>query len=238
LDFEKNCEAVLNYLLIDDDIKVYNLLKIYLNPGEQLFYLENLDDALKYIQEKEIKLVLLDINLEGANGLEFFSQNKDFFQDQEVQVFFLSQIQDIKSKLEAFQFGAQDYIVKPFEPLEIMARIRSRMSSHAQGQFVKKGDILFDLYSNNLSLMVDGKKLPIELSATEFKLLYFLAKREGQVFSRQQLLDQVWGANLDVIDRTVDQHISKLRKKVKSKDYSIKTNFNLGYSFARVSADP
>jgi DNA-binding response OmpR family regulator len=238
LDFEKNGEAVLNYLLIDDDIKVYNLLKIYLNPGEQLFYLENLDEALKYIQEKEIKLVLLDINLEGANGLEFFSQNKDFFQDQEVQVFFLSQIQDIKSKLEAFQFGAQDYIVKPFEPLEIMARIRSRMSSHAQGQFVKKGDILFDLYSNNLSLMVDGKKLPIELSATEFKLLYFLAKREGQVFSRQQLLDQVWGANLDVIDRTVDQHISKLRKKVKSKDYSIKTNFNLGYSFARVSADP
>jgi DNA-binding response OmpR family regulator len=238
VDPKKNGETALNYLLIDDDIKVYNLLKIYLNPGEQLFYRENLEEVQAFIQEKEIKLVLLDINLENANGLEFFSLNKDFFQDQEVQVFFLSQIQDIKSKLEAFQFGAQDYIVKPFEPLEIMARIRSRMSSQDKGQFVKKGDLLFDLFSNSVSLMAEGKKHPIELSATEFKLLYYLAKREGQVFSRQQLLDQVWGANLDVIDRTVDQHISKLRKKVKSKDYIIKTNFNLGYSFAPLANDP
>lgn len=221
-------------LLVDDDINVFNLLNVYLRPDEELFHLSGLTGIEELIERENIKLILLDINLGNDNGLKYFSQNRELFKSQNIFVFFLSQNSDISSKLSAFEFGAQDYIIKPFEPLEIMARIRARVGRNVGELIFKIGDLTFDLNSASLYLAGNGQKTRIELSLTEFKLLQFLAKHEGQVFSRQQLLDQIWKNDEEIIDRTVDQHISKLRKKVKSATHHIHTAFSLGYSFQRL----
>jgi two-component system, OmpR family, response regulator len=221
-------------LLVDDDVNVFNLLRPYLRRDEVILHLKEAHGLEKIILEENIKLVLLDINLGEENGLAFFREHRDFFLEHKVAVFFLSQVHDIKSKLEAFEFGAQDYIIKPFEPLEVMARIRSHLGRESQSGPFRKGDLLFDQTSNSVSIVEDTTRTQVELSATEYKLLFFLASREDQIFNRQQLLDHVWAHEKDIIDRTVDQHISKLRKKVKSRIFCIKTNFNLGYSFTKI----
>ncbi len=224
----------MKFLLVDDDINIFNLLKTYARPDEELFYHPTIGGVKSIIEKEDIRLLLLDINLGDENGLRFFSENKNYFKEKSIFVFFISQNQDIKSKLEAFEFGAQDYIIKPFEPLEVMARVRSRLASEKVETLFKKGDLVIDVNANSASIQNEEGKIKLELSATEFKLLCFLARREDQVFNRQQLLDQVWSSDKDVSDRTVDQHISKLRKKMKSKIYGIKTSFSLGYSFTKL----
>jgi DNA-binding response OmpR family regulator len=220
-------------LLVDDDIRVFNLITPYLNPDEKLFYSQDTDDVMEKIQTHGIKLVILDINLDKEDGLKYFSQFKEQFLQAGVSVFFLTQDTSIHSKVSAFQFGADDYLVKPFEPLELIARIRAKLvKSNLDQNIIHKGDLEFNMDSRTLWLNSYNGREQIDLSATEFKLMYFLAKREGRVFSRNELLETVWGEQLNVTDRTIDQHISRLRKKVKSQSFLIKTHFNEGYSLS------
>ena len=222
----------MNLLLVDDDKNIFNLLKAYMLNEDRLIYLSNLENVILTLESDLIDLVILDIQIGESNGLEFFSNNKDFFHARKIPVFLLSQVQNIKSKLEAFQFGAQDYIVKPFEPLELLARVKAKLIQplHSPKTF-QKGDLIFDGNSNALKIKTHNELTYIPLTPTEFKLLFYLAQREGRVFSRNELLDYVWSNNCEVVERVIDQHISKIRTKIKQSDYTIRTHFGLGYSF-------
>ncbi|MFG1486429.1 response regulator transcription factor [Halobacteriovorax sp. RZ-2] len=222
-----------NYLLIDDDIRIYNLMKVYLNSDENLHYLESTEAVQQTLEENKIDIVIIDIHLEESDGLNYFVEQRDIFTKYNIPVFIISQNTDLVMKLKAFQFGVDDYIEKPFEPLELFARIRAKVQkNNKSSDTLSLGDLVFNLQSRTLVMKGQQGHEDILLSTLEFNLLLFFAKSPEVIHSREGLLDNVWGNKLDVTDRTIDHHISNLRKKVKSNSHFIRTHFNLGYSLS------
>ena len=221
-------------LVLDDDVEIHDLIGAYAKGEFELLCYSTMANAMEELKQTQVDLVLLDIGLEDGDGIRFFAENKDFFAQRNCKIMLLSAEKSLSKKLEAFHLGAVDYVVKPFEPLELIARVKSNLKSEEQRQewFIKK-DIRFNLESGTVFLEEeDGKLEEIPLSPIEFKLMLFFAKNEDRAFTRNQLLDKVWGESLHVSERTVDQHVSKLRKKIKSQHYEIRTSRTLGYRFS------
>ena len=224
----------MNILLIDDDQNIYNLLKAYMNRDFELKYAKNLEVARELIKKNRLDLILLDIQIESENGLEFFLEMKEELQKKSISVFLLSQVQDIKVKLEAFQFGALDYIVKPFEPLELIARINAKKNTQVNSDIFDLDDLSFNLKNNTITVNNSDIQEALTVTPIEFRLLHFLAQKEERIFSRKELLECIWPEDLHVVDRVVDQHISRLRKKLKNSHFTIKTHPNIGYSLVNL----
>ena len=217
-------------LLVDDDIEIFRLIKS-IASGYELDYCSSLAEATAYIKTHSPELILLDMNLEDGNGLDFFTKNKATLDLAGSSVVMLTNTKEVEQKVSSFDLGASDYIVKPFDPRELNARIKARIKKPLDwNDFVVKHDLLIKPNVNRVYLQSDGKQEEIELSQTEFKLLFFLLSNEEQIFSRDDLIHKVWGTSISVSGRTVDQHISKLRKKVKSQYYAIRTVHNSGYT--------
>ena len=148
----------------------------------------------------------------------------------------LTSKKELKDKLTAFNSGADDYVIKPFEPLELLARAQARLrdnaSEIAEGSEITRGDLDLDLTTQGVVLNKNNEKIKLDLTPIEFKILYFLSKVPGDVYNRRDILKNVWGENNHVIERTVDQHISKLRKKLDNSAYTIKSLHKQGYLFA------
>jgi len=223
-------------LLIDDDAEIFNLVKSYARDSFALHYGPSLKASLEYLDSNRPDLIVLDIELGDGNGIEFFVKNRARLEEQDISVLMLSGNTQLQKKLESFELGALDYINKPFEPMELMARIKGilKRKQKTATVFTKK-DITVELQSNKVTVEHEGKKSRLDLSPLEYKLLILMMKQEDRVFSREQLMDLVWGPELNVTDRTVDQHISKLRKKLTSHFYHIKTEHRMGYSFSLIS---
>ncbi|MBC77758.1 MAG: hypothetical protein CME64_17265 [Halobacteriovoraceae bacterium] len=219
-------------LILDDDVEIHEIVSAYAKGSFEVSCFERIDRAMQELKESHFDLVILDIGLEDGDGIRFFAENKEFFAQRNCKILLLSGEKSLSKKLEAFHLGAVDYVVKPFEPLELIARVRANLSSEEQRQewYVKK-DIRFNLESGTVFLEEEGELNEVPLSPIEFKLMIFFAKNEGRAFTREQLLDKVWGETLHVSERTVDQHVSKLRKKIKSQFYEIRTSRALGYRF-------
>ncbi|AYF44020.1 PhoB family transcriptional regulator [Halobacteriovorax sp. BALOs_7] len=223
-----------NYLLIEDDIRIHNLIKVYLNSDEKLHCYQGTKDIHKVLEQVKVDIALIDIQLEDEDGLAFFMEKREIFDKNNIPVFILSQNKDLVTKLKAFQFGVDDYIEKPFEPLELFARIRRKVSKNQNNsQDLSIGDLTFNVL--NRTLFLDGHDgiEEIKLSTIEYSLILYFAMSPNIVLSRETLLNEVWADKENVTDRTIDHHISNLRKKVKSNKYHIKTHFGLGYSFAQ-----
>lgn len=226
-------------LLVEDDVEIYALIKSYSRDSFKLNHCQSLADALLYLKENTPTLIVLDIELGDGNGIDFFVKHQGHFEERSIAVLMLSGNTLLQKKLESFELGALDYICKPFEPMELMARIKSVLKRQSKSTtIITKKDITIDLESNRVSIDQDGKKIRLDLSPLEYKLLVLMMKHEDRVFSREQLMDQVWGSDLNVTDRTVDQHISKLRKKLTSTYYQIKTEHRMGYSFSPLNDRP
>jgi DNA-binding response OmpR family regulator len=221
-------------LLVDDDVEVFRLIKSFASDYE-LDYCETLTKAESYLKLHSPQLILLDMNLEDGNGLDFFIKNKDLLQKSGSSVIMLTNAKDVDHKVNSFDVGASDYIVKPFEPRELNARIKAHIKKPQNwNDFIVKHDLLIKPNVNRVYLNVGNKEEEIELSQTEFKLLFFLLSNEEQIFTRDDLIHKVWGSSISVSGRTVDQHISKLRKKVKSQFYAIRTVHNSGYTLNEI----
>lgn len=195
-----------------------------------------LNEAFKIVSNgrEAFDLVLLDISLPDGNGIKSLSQLKDAFQTKTVPFLVLSVDDDILSKVAAFGVGADDYILKPPNPLELKARIEARLrfsqAIEKEKNQIQIGDLLID--SNKISVehtSSKGIRSVIELTPSEFKLLKLLAGRPGQVFTRDYLIDSVWGISKHVTERTVDAHISHLRKKISMSQVKIQTVLSSGY---------
>lgn len=223
-------------LFIEDDIEIQALVKKKLSNKFELFMANNLKDALEKIKEKPFDAICLDIGLPDGSGLEFINYLKSDKAISKTPVLFITSEKGLDEKLKAFQLGASDYITKPFEPLELEARIEARiqLNQMPDSEFIK-GDLFFKINSQSVSFLPNGQELEtaqaLDFSPTEFKLLYFMANRENEIFSREDLIKTVWSDNTHVLDRTIDQHISKIRKKIKASKYTIKAAHKLGYRF-------
>lgn len=221
-------------LIIDDDQDVLALLRHTLSREFELTFAETISDGEGQISRNEFDLIVLDEVLPDGLGSELCQRIKNTQGKESIPVVMLTQRKELKDKLNAFDAGADDYISKPFEPLELLARVHARLRSNSgAGNILEREDLRLEITSQVLNLVDgEGNEKEIALTPIEFKILYHLSKEEGVVRSRAELLELVWGKNQNVIDRTVDQHVSKLRKKIEESRMTVKSLHKKGYLLA------
>jgi DNA-binding response OmpR family regulator len=222
-------------LVVDDDVKTVELVKLYLNrDGYKVITSYDGLDALNLARKSHPDLIVLDLMLPGCNGLEICRKLKD---ESDVPIIMLTARTTEDDKLRGLNLGADDYMTKPFSPRELAARVRAVIRRLPEETLqrgpveIKRGAITLNFLNREAS--VSGKTL--QLTPSEFKLLGVLAREPGRVFSRQQLIEMVFGYDFEGFDRTVDVHILNLRRKIEpDPDHPryIKTIYGAGYKFA------
>src|SRR5216684_2945986 len=200
--------------LIKDDTDLYNLVQYNLDKeGFQVVGSQTGKGALDLCRREHPDLVILDIMLPDSDGLEICKGIRANTDLANTPVIFLTARASETDRIVGLELGANDYIVKPFFVRELIARIKIHFRTQAPAtKLLKAGDLELD--RTRCQVRLAGHDIP--LTATEFRLLEFLMSRPGVVFSREQLLDAVWGMDRAITDRTVDVHILRLRQKVET----------------------
>lgn len=173
-------------------------------------------EACDELKRGAFDLVLLDLTLPDGDGFKICNLIRQTDSLKEVPVIFITGRAEIEDKELAFSIGADDYIVKPIGTRELRARVLSKLhKARVAGEIFIREDLKFDIPRQRVSVFPFAEDVVLETTSREFKILLFLAKHEDHVFSRDQLLNQIWGENVHLLERTVDTHISHLRKKLK-----------------------
>lgn len=213
---------MVNILIVEDDLPISNLIKMNLNMvNYQSKAAYNGEDALSLIEKESFDLILLDIMLPKMDGFKLLEKIKP----KGIPTIFLTAKISISDKVYGLRAGADDYITKPFEGIELLARIDNVLR-----HYHKKSDVIvFEDVEVHIEEMIIKKAGKIvELTVTEFQLAVFLIKNKNIVLSRDKLIQEVWGYDCIGDSRTIDNYIQKIRKKLDWKD-KIKTIFKLGY---------
>lgn len=220
-------------LMVDDEKKLVSVVRGYLEQaGFSVRVAYDGKQALTVFRHEKPNLVLLDLNLPEMDGLDVA---RTLRKESSVPIIMLTARVEETDRLIGLELGADDYIVKPFSPREVVARIRTVLrrveGEIAPAQILRAGDLLLDLDKHSVAV----KGAPIELTPTEFDLLTALMQNPGRALTRMQLLDRVQGETYEGYERTIDAHIKNLRQKIgddpKSPRY-ILTVFGVGYRFA------
>ena len=215
-----------NILVVEDDKNISDLIHMYLvKEGFDVRIAGDGGKALEEFQKKEPDLILLDIMLPVMDGWAVCAKIRE---TSKVPIIMLTAKSEVFDRIQGLEMGADDYIVKPFEMKELIARINAVLRrTEIPNDTSKKLTIDLDSYE----LIVDGKK--IDTPPKELELLYHLAATPNRVYTRNQLLDEVWGFDYFGDSRTVDVHIKRLREKVEgvSDQWALKTVWGVGYKF-------
>ena len=221
-----------NILIVDDDKNICSLLKLYLQEKDyNLYFAYDGSKALTIFQEKSLDIILLDIMLPIINGWEVC---KIIRNQSQIPIIMLTACNMIEDKILGFDIGADDYIVKPFDPREVVVRIKARLkknidniTSISDNNTLKIGNLILNY--EEYEVKIDDKI--VKLKPREIQLLYFLLTNKNIVFSRDTLLERVWNYSYLCETRTVDVHIKRLRKNIESKCkfIKIKTIWGVGY---------
>jgi DNA-binding response OmpR family regulator len=224
-------------LIIEDDLDIANLVRLQITDiGYKADISLDGREGLEKFRQQSYELVILDIMLPGMNGLEICKAIRAM--PSYVPILMLTAKSGEIDRVLGLELGADDYLTKPFSVMELAARVKAifrrieniQQNAHKQSEQIHKGDISIDLSSR--TVMVREKE--VLLTAREFDLLTFFAQHPGQVFTRTQLLDDVWGYGHDGYEHTVNSHINRLRAKIEinpaKPDYII-TAWGVGYKF-------
>jgi DNA-binding response OmpR family regulator len=218
-------------LCIEDDKISQTLIKLSLKEFNVVIA-SNLKEAESEMRNSDFSLALFDIQLPDGDGIHFYSQFKKDTNLEKIPVIFISGNGQISNKLLAFSLGADDFITKPFDPLELNARVESKILKAISKKDEKKiktlGDVQIDFDRQKVFYTNNGNEIDLNLTSKEQKMLSFISNRIEQVFSREQILNNVW-ANTHITDRTVDSHMAHLRSKLQNTQIDIKTVKNFGY---------
>jgi len=219
-------------LVVDDDENICRLLKMYLdNEGFKVFIANEGAKALEFFEKEDIDLIILDIMLPVMNGWEVCRAVR---KTSTVPIIMLTARDMLEDKLQGFDYGADDYMVKPFETKELVARVKARLREKPEADeengskpILSAGNLQVDLGRYQVRL---GEGV-VELKPKEIQLLYFLLQHKNMVFSREQLLEKVWGYSYYGDTRTVDVHVKRLREKLEKPEntWQIKTVWGVGY---------
>ena len=223
-------------LIVDDDENIANLISLYLTKECYETRIEHDgQSALDAFKEYAPNLILLDIMLPGLDGYEVC---REIRRESKVPIIMLSAKTEVFDKVLGLELGADDYIIKPFDSKELVARVKAvlRRYTEAPAPVEKKPDEkrveYKDLIINLSNYEVIYKGKPVEMTPREIELLYFLASSPNQVFTREQLLDHIWGYEYAGDTRTVDVHIKRIREKIADTDqWSLGTVWSVGYRF-------
>ena len=224
-------------LIVDDDNNIAELISLYLTKECFTCRIESDgESALEAMSDFDPNLILLDLMLPGMDGYEVCRKIRNTSQ---VPIIMLSAKGEVFDKVLGLELGADDYMIKPFDSKELVARVKavlrrfpqtppSQETSERQVRMVEYPDLTINL--TNYSVTYRGESL--DMPPKELELLYFLASSPNQVFTREQLLDHIWGYDYVGDTRTVDVHIKRLREKINdSEDWSIATVWGIGYKF-------
>lgn len=222
-------------LAVDDSREIYPFLKTALGQTCSLLLAGSLREADDILTKNEVHLILLDVGLPDGSGFDFCTNLQSQDATQKIPVIFLTGKVGVGDKVLGLALGAEDYVTKPFDILELRARVESKLKKFLynakEESYFQRGNLKFDLstYSIYLNELSGSQKLG--MTPIEFKLLLKLARAPGYVLSRDQLIDSVWGDSVYIEDRSVDRHISSIRKKLGGCSNYIRTVPGLGYQF-------
>ena len=222
-------------LVVDDDLNICELLKLYLeNEGYTAYVANDGQAAVDMFNEKSPDLVLLDIMLPKMDGWQVC---REIRKPSSVPIIMLTAKGETFDKVLGLELGADDYVTKPFDSKEVMARIKAvlrRAKGESENSASEKKIVKYDkleINIENYELKVDGKV--IDTPPKELELIYHFASNPNRVYTRDQLLDEVWGFDYYGDSRTVDVHVKRLREKLEgvSDKWSLKTVWGVGYKF-------
>ena len=223
-------------LVADDDEKIRELLELYLTK-EGFAVIQAADGAEAILKAQQLKpdLIVLDIMMPVLDGMEVCRQVRKFSQ---VPVIILTARTEDEDRILGLELGADDYLAKPFNPRELVARVKAvlRRMAHSGEEMASKDAILTfaQLTINRQEYAATSSGHTVQLTAKEMDLLWHLASHPGRVFSREQLLESIWGYEYFGDTRTVDTHIKRIRQKLEVQDdsaWDIKTVWGVGYKF-------
>lgn len=195
-------------MVVDDEMHIRELVRFYLDKaGFDTIEAANAEEALDIVENQYIDLAVVDIMMPGMDGFELVEQMRQY---REFPVIMLTAKSQSKDKLRGFSLGIDDYVTKPFDPDELMARVKTILKRYSinSSNVVKIGDVIFDGDKYEVRYQEQVIHLPLK----QFELAFELAKNPNQIFTREQLIEKIWGMNYDGFDRTVDVHIKRIRE--------------------------
>jgi DNA-binding response OmpR family regulator len=220
-------------LVVDDDQNIRELASLFLNnEGFNTIEASNGLEALSIVESSKLDLVVLDIMMPKMDGWELCRHLKANY---DLPILMLTAKGETIQKLKGFQLGTDDYLVKPFEPLEMVARVKALLKRYqiASSQTIQIGELVMN--RKTFEVTVNNKSLTLPLK--EFELLFKLASYPGKTFSREQLIEDIWGYDFEGNERTLDVHINRLRERFpeKQQTFRITTIRGLGYRLELIS---
>lgn len=195
-------------MVVDDEMHIRELVRFYLDKaGFDTIEAANAEEALDIVENQYIDLAVVDIMMPGMDGFELVEQMRQY---REFPVIMLTAKSQSKDKLRGFSLGIDDYVTKPFDPDELMARVKTILKRYSINfsNVVKIGDVIFDGGKYEVRYQDQIIHLPLK----QFELAFELAKNPNQIFTREQLIEKIWGMDYDGFDRTVDVHIKRIRE--------------------------
>lgn len=233
-------------LIVDDEKEIRDLIDIYLKgEGYKTIKAENGEEALQLLEENEVDLIILDIMMPKLNGIEACLKIRE---EREMPIIMLSAKSEDIDKILGLNTGADDYLTKPFNPLELLARVKSQLRRYKRFSKVNKVNEGKNLNNNENVLEIDEiiinlethevfkNEIEIKLTPTEFDILVLLGENRGKVFSIENIYNSVWKQDFMQSDNTVMVHIRKLREKIEDNPRSpkfVKTVWGVGYKIDR-----
>lgn len=220
-------------LLVEDSKEIYQMVVQTTAPVGKLSWSKNLEEAKSELVNQIYDLILLDIELPDGNGIEFcnYLQNSHAL----TPIFLLTSHLDLSEKVLGFSAGADDYITKPFSVLELRARIESSLKKSkirfGLSDIYKWKEIQIFKSKQEVSILEGTEYKKIDLTSLEFKILLYFAVHAGKVIVRDDILNAVWGEDIHVYHRSVDTHVSKLRKKLGEVSSIVESIHGSGYKF-------
>ena len=222
-------------LVVDDDLNICELLKLYLeNDGYVVYTANDGKQAVDMFKNKTPDLVLLDIMLPKMDGWQVC---REIRKTSSVPIIMLTAKGETFDKVLGLELGADDYVVKPFDTKEVMARVKAvlrRTKGDSEATEDKKKTVIYDNLEINIqNYEMKVKGVPVDTPPKELELIYHFASNPNRVYTRYQLLDEVWGFDYYGDSRTVDVHVKRLREKLEgvSDKWCLKTVWGVGYKF-------
>ena len=203
----------MDYLIysVEDDLDIGHLIKVALTKqGFQVESFTNGEDFFKQFEVKKPNMVLLDMMLPGINGSEILKKIRAEHENDEIDIIIVSANNLIMDKVDGLDLGADDYIAKPFDILELMSRVNAKARRHKRKRVITIRNIELDL--NKYTFMKDDEVIP--LTVKEFEIISLLFENKGKVVSREEIISKLWGTEGYFETRTVDMHIKSLRQKI------------------------
>lgn len=214
-------------LIVDDDPNIRKLLSVLLSKeGFTIFEATNGVEAILVFEENKIDMLIIDVMMPKMDGFELCREIRNEY---DLPIIMLTAKGETEQKVKGFKLGTDDYIVKPFEPVELIVRVKAllRRSKISSSQVVQIGNLTID--HGNFKVLNDNRVINLPLK--ELELLFTLASSLGRTYSREQLIENIWGFDYEGDERTVDVHIKRLRERFPEKEFGFKisTVWGLGY---------